>query len=71
MQPVSWAATHGDSAVLDEVVVTAERLNLIGTASTASEGVVVNDELTLQPASFGALSRRRRQGEVDRQRLCH
>jgi outer membrane receptor protein involved in Fe transport len=35
---------------LQEVVVTAERLKLIGVASTASEGVVVNDELALTPA---------------------
>ncbi len=35
---------------LAEVNVTAERLSLIGSANTASEGVVVNDELTLQPA---------------------
>jgi outer membrane receptor protein involved in Fe transport len=38
------------SQPLEEVVVTAARLNLIGTASTASQGVVVNDELTLTPA---------------------
>jgi outer membrane receptor protein involved in Fe transport len=35
---------------LREVVVTAARLKLIGTATTASEGVVVNDELALLPA---------------------
>jgi len=35
---------------LDEVVVTAARRDLMGTATTASEGVVVNDELTLTPA---------------------
>ncbi|MGH8208685.1 MAG: TonB-dependent receptor plug domain-containing protein, partial [Steroidobacteraceae bacterium] len=35
---------------LDEVVVTAARRELIGTASTASEGIVVNDELALTPA---------------------
>lgn len=38
------------SPALDEVVVTAERLHLTGTATTASEGVVVNDELALLPA---------------------
>jgi outer membrane cobalamin receptor len=38
------------SDALEEVVVTSARLNLIGTASTASQGVVVNDELTLTPA---------------------
>jgi outer membrane receptor protein involved in Fe transport len=35
---------------LSEVTVTASRLRLIGTATTASEGVVVNDELALLPA---------------------
>ncbi len=35
---------------LREVTVTAERLGLMGTASTASEGVIVNDELQLTPA---------------------
>jgi outer membrane receptor protein involved in Fe transport len=35
---------------LDEIRVTAERLGLMGSASTASEGIVVNDELTLTPA---------------------
>jgi len=35
---------------LSEVVVTAERLQLIGHTSTASEGIVVNDELALTPA---------------------
>lgn len=46
----SSTAASTDPALLEEVVVTGERLNLIGRASTASEGVVVNDELTLQPA---------------------
>jgi len=35
---------------LQEVVVTAERRDLLGTTTTASEGVVVNDELALTPA---------------------
>jgi hypothetical protein len=35
---------------LDEVVVTSVRRDLLGTATTASEGIVVNDELTLTPA---------------------
>jgi len=35
---------------LQEVTVTARRLGLIGTAITASQGVVINDELTLTPA---------------------
>jgi hypothetical protein len=38
------------------LTVTAERLSLIGTASTASEGVVVNDELTLQRPTVPAKS---------------
>src|ERR1700728_1911506 len=38
------------SDALQDVVVTAERLKLIGIATTASEGVVVNDELALAPA---------------------
>jgi TonB-dependent Receptor Plug Domain len=42
--------TASSSEVLEEVVVTAERRGLIGTASTASEGIVVNDELALTPA---------------------
>jgi hypothetical protein len=33
-----------------EVIITAERRDLIGKATTASEGVVVNDELALTPA---------------------
>jgi outer membrane receptor protein involved in Fe transport len=43
-------APAGSSDQLEEIVVTSARLNLIGTASTASEGIVVNDELTLAPA---------------------
>jgi len=35
---------------LDEIHVTAERLGLLGMASSASEGVIVNDELALNPA---------------------
>jgi hypothetical protein len=51
--PVSAAATAdstGASGQLSEITVTAERLRLIGAAVTASEGVVVNDELALLPA---------------------
>jgi outer membrane receptor protein involved in Fe transport len=49
--PASAPAAPGPATqLLEEVVVTAARLNLIGTASTASQGVVVNDELTLTPA---------------------
>jgi hypothetical protein len=43
--------TSGTSAAtqLEEVVITAERLELLGTASTASEGVVADQELQLAP----------------------
>jgi outer membrane receptor protein involved in Fe transport len=41
---------QGSPGDLGEVTVTAERLTLIGSATTASEGVVVNDELALAPA---------------------
>src|SRR6266404_5958928 len=43
-------AASADTGVLQDIVVTAERLKLIGIATTASEGVVVNDELALAPA---------------------
>jgi outer membrane receptor protein involved in Fe transport len=39
-----------DGGALQDIVVTAERLKLIGIASTASEGVVVDAELALAPA---------------------
>jgi outer membrane receptor protein involved in Fe transport len=51
--PVAASAVAPASDSTDQlttVVVTAERLHLIGTAATASEGVVVNDELALLPA---------------------
>ena len=35
---------------LEEIQVTAERLGLMGSAATASEGIIVNDELALTPA---------------------
>lgn len=43
-------AASAAAGLLQDIVVTAERLKLIGTATTASEGVVVNDELALAPA---------------------
>jgi outer membrane cobalamin receptor len=47
-------AVHADTSAasdeLDEIKVTAERLGLMGSASTASEGIIVNDELALTPA---------------------
>ena len=44
------AAAGPGEEQLQEVTVTALRLSLIGSAQTASEGVVVDDELTLTPA---------------------
>ena len=44
----STATTGGND--LAEVTVTAERLSLMGKATTASEGIVVNEELALTPA---------------------
>lgn len=50
----TWAQTEPAPAdqeqQLQEVTVTAQRLSLIGTTSTASQGIVVNDELALTPA---------------------
>jgi len=43
------AAAADQSDQIEEVTVSATRLNLIGTASTASQGVVVGDELALTP----------------------
>jgi len=50
--PTELLATTASTGLSDElaaVTVTADRLRLIGTATTASEGVVVNDELALLP----------------------
>jgi hypothetical protein len=47
---LATTASAGSSDELAAVTVTADRLRLIGTAATASEGVVVNDELVLLPA---------------------
>jgi outer membrane receptor protein involved in Fe transport len=44
------AASTDTSNQLEEIVVRAERRGLIGTATTASQGVIVNDELALTPA---------------------
>jgi outer membrane receptor protein involved in Fe transport len=47
---VDASANSADtSGALQEVTVTAERLSLLGTASTASEGVVTEEELQLLP----------------------
>jgi len=44
------ALTNSTTDPPQEVVVTAERGDLIGTASTASEGIVVGDRLSIAPA---------------------
>src|SRR6204780_3689245 len=44
------AAPAKATAPLEEITVTAARLNLIGTATTASEGVIDAGELALTPA---------------------
>ncbi len=49
-ETVTPAASLAPADELAEVTVYADRLRLIGTATTASEGVVVNDELVLLPA---------------------
>ncbi len=48
----AWAVAEAETGepTLDTVTVTAERLGLLGTASTASEGVVDDQELQLTPA---------------------
>jgi hypothetical protein len=47
--PAPSAGEAASSNELQAITVTAERLRLIGSATTASEGVVVNDELALAP----------------------
>ncbi len=44
------AETVAAPGALDEIHVTAERFGLMGSATTASEGIIVNDELALTPA---------------------
>jgi hypothetical protein len=46
---ISTEAAGTATAALEEVVVTARRLELLGTASTASEGVISDQELQLTP----------------------
>jgi outer membrane receptor protein involved in Fe transport len=48
--PDAAASTSTTGNSLEQVTVTAERLSLMGKATTASEGVVVNEELALTPA---------------------
>ncbi len=47
--PTPPADAAVSASELQPITVTAERLRLIGSATTASEGVVVNDELALAP----------------------
>jgi outer membrane receptor protein involved in Fe transport len=47
--PSSAVEQTAATSTLEEIVVTAERLDLLGTASTASEGVVTDEELQLTP----------------------
>jgi hypothetical protein len=47
--PTVDSATGDSAQKLEEVTVTAERLQLLGTASTASEGVIDDQELQLSP----------------------
>ncbi len=50
VEPETNPAPTSGTPALEEVVVTARRLELLGTASTASEGVVSDEELQLTPA---------------------
>jgi outer membrane receptor protein involved in Fe transport len=50
VEPETNPAPTSATPALQEVVVTARRLELLGTASTASEGVVSDEELQLTPA---------------------
>ena len=46
---VPATAAAAPSQVVDQVVVTASRLNLLGVATTASQGSITQEELTLRP----------------------
>ena len=48
-QPPAQPAAGEPSTVVDSVVVTASRVNILGTAETASQGVVTSKELSLRP----------------------
>jgi len=50
MLAATLALMAGANEPLEEIVVTSQRLGLIGTATSASQGVVVNNELALAPA---------------------
>jgi hypothetical protein len=47
--PASQPATGEPSTVVDQVVVTASRVNILGVAETASQGVITAKELSLRP----------------------
>jgi outer membrane receptor protein involved in Fe transport len=47
---VAASSDAGGATDLQEITVSAARLSLLGTATTASQGVVVNDEIALSPA---------------------
>jgi len=49
LAPAEGVTTFSDFGTLNEITVTAQRLELLGTASTASEGVVDDQELQLAP----------------------
>jgi outer membrane receptor protein involved in Fe transport len=47
---VAVSSDAGGTTELQEITVSAARLSLLGTATTASQGIVVNDEIALSPA---------------------
>jgi hypothetical protein len=49
LDPNTYMVNRTDSGTLQEITVTAQRLELLGIASTASEGVVDDQELQLAP----------------------
>ena len=49
LDPNTYMVNRTDSGTLQEITVTAQRLELLGNASTASEGVVEDQELQLAP----------------------
>jgi outer membrane cobalamin receptor len=50
LMAIAFSAATSAADSIDEIKVTAERLGLMGTSTTASQGIVVNDELALTPA---------------------
>src|SRR5579859_7404580 len=47
--PAPDASDSASTSVLDEITVSAQRMALIGTAQTASEGIVTDEELQISP----------------------